>query len=259
MAVSRPHPRGVPTPSRPAPQQRPCGQRSHAPAGPFCQQPLNQSKPWLVDNCSGDPDHTPRPGRLYRLHKPEAVMMYDVNEHGELRPSNRQLMGRLVLAEVVLLFLALLIATAFLGDGFPRQMPRTADIAFLLSTGLMIASTASLLLARQQQRHPGRGFRRWMLVNWSLGTLFLISQAVGFGALFQALSTGAALGGNLQMLYVVAGVHAVHVLGGMVMLTRVTRRAFVRRYDPGLNPAFRLLEPYWHLLSIIWLLFYLIL
>ncbi|MEZ4893073.1 MAG: cytochrome c oxidase subunit 3 [Saprospiraceae bacterium] len=57
-----------------------------------------------------------------------------------------------------------------------------------------------------------------------------------------------------SFIYVISGLHAAHVLGGMAALTAALTHAFVLPYKPTqrrLN-RFQLVAQYWHFVDILW-------
>ncbi len=56
----------------------------------------------------------------------------------------------------------------------------------------------------------------------------------------------------LKMFYAMTGLHAVHVLGGLVPLAMVTVAAFQGMYGRKKNAAVRYTAIYWHFLAAVW-------
>ena len=60
------------------------------------------------------------------------------------------------------------------------------------------------------------------------------------------------LGPYLKLFYVLTGLHAAHVLGGLGTLAVVARRAWAGRYSPSYYPGVRYSAIYWHFLDAVW-------
>ncbi|MBS1496661.1 MAG: cytochrome c oxidase subunit 3 [Bacteroidetes bacterium] len=126
-------------------------------------------------------------------------------------------------------------------------------VAFWYSTVVIIASSFTLLSAlkafkeRQMKKYKGL-----LLVTLILGVLFVTIQTLGFLKLWQQ---GITLQANVaySFLYVIVGIHAVHVVGGIVALVIMLAKSFstkIRTYN--LVPV-ELLNTYWHFVDILWL------
>ena len=56
----------------------------------------------------------------------------------------------------------------------------------------------------------------------------------------------------LKMFYAMTGLHAVHVIGGLIPLAIITIAAFQGMYGPKKNAAIRYTAVYWHFLDAVW-------
>lgn len=183
--------------------------------------------------------------------------MYEINEHGELRPSSKKLMSRIVCVEVIILFAALLLAMAYSTGGLPEDIPQFAEQMFLVSTITISLSSAIMLFIVRWQANSGARVALMGLV-FLLAGAFLLSQLYGFSSAYNFLKNNPAAM-NIQLLYAVVGIHGVHVVGGIALLLVLLIKVLIRRFNDDRNQSLRLLEPYWHLLTLVWLVFWLIL
>ncbi len=140
----------------------------------------------------------------------------------------------------------------------PRQsgMP----VVFALSTAVMIASSgtmhAALLAARQDRR---RRLQQAMIVTFVLGLVFLALQTYGW--LEQGYDERNVEAAPLLLLsfYVLTGLHAMHVIGGLAGLSVVTLNAFRRRYSSRDYVGVWLCSLYWHFLDGVWIVLFIVL
>ena len=122
-------------------------------------------------------------------------------------------------------------------------------------------STALLLLGSLTIHHGVRAIRQGRLARFRnaftatlvLGLLFLLSQAVNGAELL------AAVAGRPKELYtftffMLVTLHALHLLGGLVPVALVTRRAWRDGYRAEDHVGPKLVAVYWHYLDLIWLL-----
>jgi cytochrome c oxidase subunit 3 len=131
----------------------------------------------------------------------------------------------------------------------PVPIPKT----LWLSTVLILTSSVTFETARQLFR---RG--RWrmgsnvLLVTASLGTAFLASQLTAWRSL---VMHGAFLARNphSSFFYLFTGLHAAHLIGGLVLLFIVVLGTSKRRelVDVATN--------YWHFLGVLWVVLYCVL
>lgn len=129
-----------------------------------------------------------------------------------------------------------------------------------LSTGLMLASSATLHYARramhQSQKLP---YAKWVAGTFLLGLGFLVSQAAGLKTL---ADQGIYMRGNphSSLLYIITGAHAVHLLGGLFALFYLMWRvAFTEVPWRTQRNALAVTAVYWHFLDVLWVSLFLFL
>jgi cytochrome c oxidase subunit 3 len=128
-----------------------------------------------------------------------------------------------------------------------------------ISTMLLLASGAALELGRARLRAGRqRAFRRALAATWLLGVAFLASQILNAFAL-AARGVTARSGLYGFTFYLLTGLHALHVLGGLVPLAIVTGHAQAGRYSPEVHPGVRYCAIYWHFLDAVWLVLFVLL
>jgi len=130
-----------------------------------------------------------------------------------------------------------------------------------LNTLLLVASSGTLELARRRVVTYARvetqiaSPMRWLVITLALGLLFVVGQCAAW---LQLKSQGVylATNPNSSFFYVFTGVHAVHVLGGLLGLIYVIsklHRSVLRR---GTLAA---ASQYWHFMDLLWLYLLLVL
>jgi len=130
-----------------------------------------------------------------------------------------------------------------------------------LWTSTLIIAISSLTMhsavraARAGRRQP---LQSWMLLTTLLGVAFLASQTVNWFALVAANLTAKT---NLYgfTFYLLTGLHAVHVVGGLIPLAVVTARAWHGRYSADFHPGVEYCAIYWHFLAAVWVVLFLVL
>jgi cytochrome c oxidase subunit 3 len=125
--------------------------------------------------------------------------------------------------------------------------------AFYYSTAVILISslTVQMSLKAFKDREMMR-YRNLLTLTGVLGILFMILQYVGFR---QIWATGITLhgSGGGQFLYIIAGLHAAHVLGGVIALLVMVAKAFVSRVRNYNSVPVELISTYWHFVDLLWI------
>ncbi len=133
---------------------------------------------------------------------------------------------------------------------------------FWVSTVLILLSSVTLHIAYQMfKQKKWKPYRFWLGSTLFLGVGFVVSQLIGWQHL---TDLGVQLTGNPSgsFLYVISGIHAVHVLGGVLFLLIFYAKSFFRKdavkelmddINPERTLGIELLLTYWHFVDILWL------
>jgi cytochrome c oxidase subunit 3 len=126
-------------------------------------------------------------------------------------------------------------------------------VAFWISTAAILLSSLSIQMAvRAFKQRNMKNYRALVVTTLALGIMFIVFQWIGFnwmwdnGVKFKGAGAG-------QFLYVIAGLHAIHVLGGIVALTVMFLKAFfgnTKNYNPV---PVEVISMYWHFVDGLWL------
>lgn len=126
-------------------------------------------------------------------------------------------------------------------------------VIFWYSTLVMLVSSLTMHLALKAFKERERPkYRQLITVTAILGLVFIVMQYFGFK---QVWSTGVQLSGagGGQFMYIIAGLHGLHVLGGVVALTILFFKAFSTRFR-NYNPVpVEVMNTYWHFVDLLWL------
>ncbi len=126
-------------------------------------------------------------------------------------------------------------------------------VIFWYSTVVIIISSLTLYLSHKafKQREMAK-YRNLVVATLVLGIVFILMQGIGFGQLW---IKGITLTKNVSFsfLYVIVGLHTLHVLGGIVALIILFAKAFsgkVKNYD--ILPL-EVISTYWHFVDALWI------
>ncbi len=133
-------------------------------------------------------------------------------------------------------------------DWFELRLPRVV----WASTALLMLSSVALHIA---QRAARSGDERLLRLTVAVGGLtaagFLAGQLAAWSALAQSGQTLASNPG-VSFFYLIAGLHGLHIIGGLVALGRVGLRLRERAVPDQTARSVTLCAIYWHALLIVW-------
>jgi cytochrome c oxidase subunit III len=172
---------------------------------------------------------------------------------------NRYQLGILIsLLSIVVFFAALILAFALVIRHQPPSFRIVLPRILYLSTGILLISSLALEIARHSLwRARLRSYRLSMEAALALGVAFLVCQ---FASWEQLVAQGIGLESDPRgsAFYIFTAVHGLHLLGGILGLGYVLRRA--AGLDPELENALRrqrritgAVALYWHSMGLLWL------
>ncbi|WP_366186564.1 cytochrome c oxidase subunit 3 [Flavobacterium ovatum] len=127
--------------------------------------------------------------------------------------------------------------------------------AFFGSTVVIIACSLTIHLAKKAiQRNNRIMTTAFLSGTLMLGLLFVALQFVGFSQLIAMgyYPTGASSVITTTFLYVIAGVHLLHLAGGVISLLIVIYNHFKQKYNSTQTLGIELAVIYWHFLDLLW-------
>lgn len=125
---------------------------------------------------------------------------------------------------------------------------------FLYSTGVLLLSSLSMQAALRSFKHRSMAmFRNLLLVTVLLGVVFVILQYNGFQWLWERGVRFEGSSGAGQFLYIIFGLHALHVFGGIVALLIVLLRQFIGRSRTYNATPIEIMSTYWHFVDVLWI------
>jgi len=171
----------------------------------------------------------------------------------------------LFLASLGVLFAATLVAYLAVRLGAAaetRALAPSLPAGLWAGTALLAAASVTVQAALGAARTGRRERLRALLaLTTLLGVAFLAAQAASWLVMLRAeRAVAPALGGvagvYLVQFYFLTGLHAAHVLGGLVLMAHVTRTAWLGRYSPAWHQGVRHAATYWHFLGMVWLILF---
>jgi cytochrome c oxidase subunit 3 len=133
-------------------------------------------------------------------------------------------------------------------------LPRGLWLSTLL---ILLVSVAIQWALRSVRRNRQRSVRAALTTTALLAAAFLVNQALNWKAVRAAVvpPDSPALR-YTSTFYILTGTHALHVLGGLILLAVVTYKAFRGAYSSASHPGVRYSAMYWHFLDAVWLILF---
>ncbi|GAA4234830.1 cytochrome c oxidase subunit 3 [Postechiella marina] len=138
------------------------------------------------------------------------------------------------------------------------QLPNS----FLISTIVIILSSITFILAKQALKKTNRQQTSiWLLVTLVLGIVFVFCQFSGFQQIIDAgyNFTGPTSNVTMSYIYLIAMVHILHVVVGLICLLVVIYNHFKQKYSATKMLGLELAATFWHFIDILWVYLFLFL
>lgn len=135
----------------------------------------------------------------------------------------------------------------------PPAVLWVSTVALLASSGTI--HQALVAIRREQQTR----FQRWLIATVVLTTVFFVSQFIAIGDLLALHFDPSNFSGKLLKMplfgFIVALIvlHGLHVLGGLIPMGVVMKKAFTGGYDHESYAGVIFFAMYWHFLDLVWL------
>lgn len=156
------------------------------------------------------------------------------------------------LGSIIMMFAGLTSAYIVKGSQ-PEWATVEMPTIFYYSTAVIVASSITIQMALKAFRERSMmQYRRLITVTAILGAVFIIMQLIGFSQLWNKGIDFKGSGAG-QFLYIIFGLHVLHVLGGVITLLVMFLKAFsskVRNYNPV---TIELASTYWHFVDLLWI------
>ena len=134
--------------------------------------------------------------------------------------------------------------------------------AFLISTAVIVISSLTFILAKRALKKEDRKSTTiWLFVTLILGVIFIFNQFSGFQQIIDLgyNFTGPTSNVTMSYIYLIAIVHILHVVVGLICLLVVIYNHFKQKYNVTNMLGFELAATFWHFIDILWVYLFLFL
>ncbi len=126
-------------------------------------------------------------------------------------------------------------------------------LIFWYSTAVIIISSITIMLSRKAfMNREMQNYKRWLVVTLVLGIAFVFMQYIGFKQLWH---NGITLTKNVSFsfLYIIVGLHAVHVIGGVIALIISLLKSVSAKRKTYSTMPIDLMNTYWQFVDLLWI------
>lgn len=134
--------------------------------------------------------------------------------------------------------------------------------AFFVSVVIILISSLTFILAKRALKQNNRKLTTtWLLATLVLGVVFVFSQLEGFKQIIQAgyNFTGPTSNITMSYIYLIAVVHILHVIAGLICIVVVIYNHFKQKYNANNILGLELAANFWHFVDLLWLVLFLFL
>jgi len=134
--------------------------------------------------------------------------------------------------------------------------------AFLISVIVIVLSSITFILSKKALKQGNHKLTSiWLLITLGLGVFFIYNQFLGFQSIIDLgyNFTGPTSNVTMSYIYLIAFVHILHVIAGIVCLLVVIYNHFKQKYSSDNMLGFELAATFWHFIDILWVYLFLFL
>lgn len=134
--------------------------------------------------------------------------------------------------------------------------------AFIVSTVVIVISSITFMLAKHFLKKGNRiATTTFLLITLTLGIIFINNQFIGFQEIVNLgyNFTGPTSNITMSYIYLIALVHILHVIAGLICLLVVIYNHFKQKYNPTKMLGFELAATFWHFIDVLWVYLFLFL
>ena len=124
---------------------------------------------------------------------------------------------------------------------------------FFISTAAILGSSLTLHLAISSFKKEVMSRYRLLLgLTVLLGIIFVILQVIGFQQIWNSGIQLKGVAGAGQFLYVIFGLHGLHVVGGIVALIVMALKTLFSKSKITPKTPIEVMATYWHFVDLLW-------
>lgn len=190
---------------------------------------------------------------------------HDSFEEAETYPSNKfRITMWFMLMVVIMTFSGLIGAYIVIStNGVLEWKPFNLPIQVWISTNLILASSITYTVAQKALNNDNQQkAKNWLLATTAFGGMFIASQILAW---LELVRQGVYVQSNpyAGFFYILTGVHALHVMGGIIVLGYLVLRTWQKTSSESELTIRKTISNavgwYWHFMDAIWIVLFLLL
>ena len=161
----------------------------------------------------------------------------------------------LFIVSVTMLFMAWTSAY-IVKRGEPGWSSFELPIQFWLNSAIIVVSSLTMIWAQRSARKDNLEMTKVAIsATFILGMAFLVGQFFGWQKMIEMNYYFSGMGSNTSssFIYVLTGVHGLHIVGGVVYLVIVLVSTFKHKVNSENMSMMEMCSTYWHFLGVLWL------
>ncbi len=156
------------------------------------------------------------------------------------------------IASIIMMFAGLTSAYIVKSNQINWKQVALPKVFWFSTAAILLSSITMQMAVRSFKQKEMAQYRSLIGVTLLLGVAFVVLQWMGFNELWKQNITFKGAGAG-QFLYVIFGLHAVHVIGGIIALLVVALRGYFGKTKfYGSNPV-EVAALYWHFVDFLWI------
>ncbi|MBI4219167.1 MAG: heme-copper oxidase subunit III [Chloroflexi bacterium] len=150
-------------------------------------------------------------------------------------------------------FFAAVISSRYFISGVQTPEEVNQVLGLALASVLVISSFTAYRAEMAAAHGDHAGLRRYLVSTIALGLVFMAGVGFEWHEAYLHFPPSTGFG---TVLFTITGIHATHVLSGIVILALVIKSATPGRYGPGNYWPVEGAVKYWHLVDVAWVFIY---
>ncbi|MGA7341654.1 MAG: cytochrome c oxidase subunit 3 [Terracidiphilus sp.] len=182
---------------------------------------------------------------------PNSIPIF-ADENWRLPSRGRVAMFALIVGESAIFTIFVVAYIYYIGRSTYGPTPQILDVPWFNTVCLLSSSATIVLAERAIERGRMRAFGAWWGLTMLLGMVFLAGTAIEWKRLIY--SDGLTIRTNLfgTTFYSLVGLHATHVVVGLIGLSLVFVFTLSGRVNQGHAERIQVLSLYWHFVDAVW-------
>jgi cytochrome c oxidase subunit III len=174
------------------------------------------------------------------------------DEDWRLPSRGRVAMFSLIIGESAIFTIFVVAYVYYIGRSTYGPTPQILHVPWFNTVCLLSSSIAIVLAERAIERGRMRRFAAWWALTMLLGMVFLAGTAIEWKRLIY--NEGLSIRTNLfgTTFYSLVGLHATHVVVGLLMLSLVMIFTLLGRVEQRHTERIQVLSLYWHFVDAVW-------